>query len=300
MSTDVRRSRREVAIGLLLAPFSARLLAQPAPVQLDAELVKTGLYLISGGGCNSLLRLSATGAVLVDGKLPGTYRALMSQVRRINKLSDLPLRVIIFTNHHDIHAGNKAQFLDAGMAVLAQLNAVPRLAATTQEPPAAASAAPARGKAGAVFGFEHRHDFRIGGVEVQLHDFGPAQTNGDIVVLFPDLKVAAVGELYSADEPLPDFKNGGTLAGWGPVLSQVLALDFDVAVPSVGLPVGKAELASYRDRVETLTSRATALVKAGVAHDRFLQRLVTADLGWTLHLDAESISHLYADLARGT
>jgi hypothetical protein len=83
------------------------------------------------------------------------------------------------------------------------------------------------------------------------------------------------------------------------VLNQVLKLDFDLAVPSVGPPVGKVELASYRDRVETLTSRATALVKAGVAQDRFLQHMATADLGWTMRLDAESIGHLYADLARG-
>ena len=296
MASGIDRSRRRVAIGLALTSLPPRLLAQPVPVELSVELMKTGLYLISGGGCNSLLRLSAAGSILVDGKLPGTYRALMSQIRRINRISDLPLRAVIFTNHHDIHAGNKAQFVDAGMAVLAQQNALPRLPPMAEPPPAASGAT--RRKPGAVFGFQQRHDFRMGGVEVQLHDFGPAQTNDGIVVLFPDLKVLAVGELYSAGEPVPDFKNGGTLAGWEPVLNQVLKLDFDVAIPSVGSPVGKAELASYRDRVGTLTSRATALVKAGVAQDRFLERLATADLGWTLHLDAETIRHLYADLAR--
>jgi len=298
MSSGIDRSRRQVAIGLALASLSPRLLAQPAPVELRVELVKTGLYLISGGGCNSLLRLSAAGSLLVDGKLPGTYRALMSQIRRINKLSDLPVRAVIFTNHHDIHAGNKAQFVDAGLAVLAQQNALPRLLSTAEPPPAASGAA--RRKPGAVFGFQHRHDFRMGGVEVQLHDFGPAQTNDDIAVLFPDLRVAAVGELYSVGEPIPDFRNGGTLMGWGPVLDQVLKLDFDVAVPSAGPPIGRAELASFKNRVETFTSRAMALVRAGVAQDRFLQRLATADLGWTIQLDPEGIGHLYADLARGS
>jgi hypothetical protein len=62
--------------------------------------------------------------------------------------------------------------------------------------------------------------------------------------------------------------------------------------------VSRTELASFRDRVQTLTSRATALVRAGVAQDRFLQQLPTADLGWTLDMDAEAIGHLYADLAR--
>jgi len=297
MSCGILRSRRDVAIGLVLASLSARLLAQPSPTPLSAELVKTGLYLIGGGGCNSLLRLSGAGTILVDGKQPGTYRALMSQVRRINKLSDLPLRVVIFTNHHDLHAGNRIQFIDAGVAVLAHADALPRLAAT-QAPPTPASAAGARGKPGTVFGFQRRHDFRMGGVEVQLHEAGPAATGGDIVVLFPDLRVLAVGELYSQEAPLPDFGGGGTLAGWGPALEQVLKLDFDLAVPSIGPPVGRAELVAFKERVQTLTSRAAALVRAGVAQDRFLQDLTTADLGWTMRLDAQAVSRLYADLSR--
>jgi hypothetical protein len=53
-------------------------------VTLSADLVKTGLYVISGGGGNTLMRFSASGLILVDGKLPGNYRALMSQVRKLN------------------------------------------------------------------------------------------------------------------------------------------------------------------------------------------------------------------------
>jgi cyclase len=299
MNSDVCRSRRQVAIGLCLAPLSPGLLAQPVPTELDVDLVKTGLYLIRGGGCNSLLRLSAAGSVLVDGKLAGTYRALMSQIRRINKLSDLPLRAVIYTNHHDIHAGNHAQFVDAGLAVLAQSNALPRLGAAAP-PPAPASAVALRRRTGAVFGFERRHDFNIGGVDIRLHHFGPAQTSDDSVVLFPDLRVAAVGELCPPGEPMPDFMNGGTLSGWGPVLDQVLKLDFDIAVPSAGPSMTRAELSSFKDRLETLTARAAALVRADVAQDRFLQQLATADLGWTMRLDAATISHLYAELARGT
>src|SRR5215510_11928833 len=95
----------------------------PAETPLTAQLVKTGLYLISGGGANTLLRFSANGLILVDGKLSGNYRALMSQVRRISKISDLPVRVLIVTDHHDTHTGTNAQFLAAGVPIIAQENA---------------------------------------------------------------------------------------------------------------------------------------------------------------------------------
>jgi len=89
--------------------------------------LKTGLYLLSGGGSNTLMRLSASGTVLVDGKLAGSYRALMSKVRKISKLSDLPARALFITDHHAHHTGNHAQFLAAGIAVIVQQNAKSRL-----------------------------------------------------------------------------------------------------------------------------------------------------------------------------
>jgi glyoxylase-like metal-dependent hydrolase (beta-lactamase superfamily II) len=303
------RARRRIALGLLLAPLAPAASAQqpsaaasagstPSEEMLVSDLLKTGLYLIRGGGCNSLLRLSAAGTILVDGKRPGTYRALMSQVRRINKLSDLPLRVVIVTNHHDIHTGNQARFVDAGVAVLAQANALRRLPAPADPPPAGASAPSARKAPGPVLGVERSHEWRVGGVDVRLHHFGRAQTDNDLVVLFPDLRVLAVGELAGPGAPVPDFAGGGSLAGWGPVLEEVLKLDFDVAVPSTGAPLTRAELAGFKVRLDTLTARSAALVEAGMPKDRFLAALVTDDLGWKLHLDDEQIDRLYADLAR--
>jgi glyoxylase-like metal-dependent hydrolase (beta-lactamase superfamily II) len=307
MTAYERCSRRQIAIGLLLAPLTPSALSQQVPVpsaasqpaqaELSTDLVKTGLYLISGGGCNSLLRLSPAGTVLVGGKSPGTYRALMSQVRRINKISDLPLRVVIFPNHHDIHAGNYAQFVDAGIAVFTQTRALHHLPqALTRS--IGASAAVAQKTPGPTYDIERSHDLRMGGVEVRLHHFGRASTGDDVVVLFPALGVLAVGELYCAGAPVPDFAGGGSLASWGPVLQEMLKLDFDVAVPSVGPPVSRAEVVAFKARVDTLTSRAIALVKAGVDKSRFLSQLTIDDLGWTLRLERDEVVQLYVDLSQ--
>ena len=74
--------------------------------------------MISGGGCNSLLRLSANGLIIVDGKLPGNYDELLEQAR---KISDQPVRVLINTDYHENHTGNNARFLeDATQIYLAQ------------------------------------------------------------------------------------------------------------------------------------------------------------------------------------
>src|SRR5262245_49175404 len=97
-------------------------------VRLNIQLVKTGLFFISGGGANSLLRLSANGLILVDGKRPENYAALKSQVRTISRITDTPVRVVILTNHHEDHSGTNAKFLAAGAQIIAQENVARSLA----------------------------------------------------------------------------------------------------------------------------------------------------------------------------
>jgi cyclase len=219
-------------------------------VPLDTELIRTGLYLIRGGGGNSLLRLSANGMLLVDGKLPGTYRALMSQVRRISKLSDMPVRVLVLTDHHEEHAGDSAQFLAAGVTLVAQREALARLSL----PESRDAAERAR-----IVAYDEERTLRIGGVEVRLKHFGPARTGGDTVVYFPDLKIVALGDLFVTEAPEPDFSAGGSLVGWGSALARVLELDFDRAVPGSGPLVGRDAVAALKEKIDALASSAGAL-----------------------------------------
>src|SRR5580658_620229 len=150
---------------------------KPGATALSAELVKTGLYLISGGGCNSLLRLSANGLIIVDGKLPGNYEALREQVKRI---SDQPIRILINTDYHANHTGDNAKFLAAGTQIIAQANVKDHLIGG--HPPGGEVAPP-------TIAFDHDYTIRLGGIEAQLMHFGSAHTGGDTVVYFPNLKV---------------------------------------------------------------------------------------------------------------
>ena len=259
--------------------------AKAGNVILTTQLVKTGLYVISGGGGNSLLRMTANGSILVDGKLPGSYDALVARVR---KLSDQPIRALIVTDYHESHTGNNAKFQAIGARIIAQENAKPKL--PVYDPPA--------GKvAPSVITYDHDYTLHLGGVDVQLMHFGNAHTNGDTVVYFPYLKVVAVGDLF-APTPDPDFSAGGSLVEWGPVLAQILKLDFDVVVPSMGPPATRADLEAYKTKIDTLVSRATALVKNGVPGNQLMAQLKTDDLGWHFNFTGDQLDHFYAELSR--
>ena len=254
-------------------------------VTLDAKLVKTGLYLISGGGGNSLLRLSGNGLIIVDGKLPGNYDALLA---RVEKISDQPVRALILTDQQERNTGTNAEFLEAGTIIFAQENLRQDLtAAKTSD-----------GKvAPRIKTYDRDHTLRLGGVEARLMHFGNAYTNADTVVYFPNLKVVAVGDLYTST-PNPDFAAGGSLVGWGPVLAQVLKLDFDVVVPGKGPTLTRADLEAFKTKIDTIVARATGLIKQGVPKDQLMAQLKTDDLGWQLSFTGDQLDSFYADLSR--
>jgi glyoxylase-like metal-dependent hydrolase (beta-lactamase superfamily II) len=254
---------------------------------LDTQLVKTGLYLISGGGSNTLLRFSADGLILVDGKQSGNYRAVMSQVRRVSKISDLPVRFLILTDRQDDRVGNVGQFAKAGVRIIAQENTIRHLPSLTGQENAGPPAVT----------FDRTYMLHFGGIDVQLMNFGAAHTNGDAVVYFPNLRVVAVGDLLGSS-PEPDYSAGGSLVNWGIALREILKLDFDVVVASNGPAVSRAELQSFKTRLDTLISRGSDLVKRGVPKEQMMRELKTDDLGWQLNFGRVQLDAFYAELSR--
>jgi cyclase len=261
--------------------------AAPASV-LTAQLVKTGLYMYSSARGNSLLRLSADGMILVDGQLPGDCAALQKQVGKISRISDQSIRVLITTDHHLEHTGCNATLASKGAQIVAHENVKRNL--SDYGPPGEKIAPPTKT-------YDHDLNVKLGGVEVQLMHFGNAHTDGDTVVYFPGLRVVAVGDLY-ASTPDPSFAEGGSLVGWGPVLAEILKLDFDVVVPGAGPTVTRADLAAFKGKIDTLVSRATGLVKKGVSKDRLMAELETEDLGWRFSFTGDRLDRFYDGLSR--
>ena len=81
-------SRTPLFVAFLLAPL---LIAQPpakkgGPPNLATQQVKPGLFMITGAGANTEVRVTNDGLIVVDGKLPGdeNYNALMDQIKMIS------------------------------------------------------------------------------------------------------------------------------------------------------------------------------------------------------------------------
>ena len=80
-------------------------------------MVKPGLYVVPGGGSNSIVRVTPEGVILVDTKLPGeaNYTGCCSRSARV---TPLPVKIVIVTHHHADHTGNNDRFIAAGAEVI--------------------------------------------------------------------------------------------------------------------------------------------------------------------------------------
>ena len=280
---------------LLLAPA---LLAQAPPGQggrgrggpgQTVEKIRTlkpNLYMVTGGGANTLIRVTPDGLIVVDTKNPGdeNFNRLMEEIKSV---SALPVKWVINTQHHPDHVGTNQKFIDAGAQVLA-LEALKTFMASdprTKDIPGLPTQT-----------FAKDYTLKFGGAEVRLYSFGRGHSGGDTMVYFPDAKVVMVSDQITDNAPLVDFTNGGSAVGWAPILDGVLKLDFEMAIPGRGEPKTRAEIEAYRTKFATVVTRASDAIKAGATRDTLAMQVKTDDLGW--NFNAQFYGSLYDELTK--
>jgi len=248
--------------------------------------LKPDLYMITGGGANTLVRVTPEGLIVVDTKNPGdeNYNRVMEEIRSV---SNLPVKYVINTQHHPDHVGTNQKFIDAGAQVIAlealkthmasdpRTKAIPGLPTQT---------------------FAKDYVLKFGGAEVRLYSFGRGHSGGDTMVYFPDSKVVMVSDQITDNAPIVDFANGGSAIGWVPILDGVLKLDFETAIPGRGEPKTRADVEAYRTKFATVITRASDAIKAGATKEQLAMQVKTEDLGW--QFNAQFYNSLYDELTK--
>jgi cyclase len=248
--------------------------------------LKPNLYLITGAGANTLVRVTPEGLIVVDTKLASdeNYKRLMEEIASVSKL---PVKYVINTHHHPDHVGNNQKFIDAGATVIG-LDALKKY--MTSDPRTKDIPGPPTET------FAKDYVLRFGGAVVEAHAYGRGHTGDDTMVYFPDAKVVMVSDQITNATPIVDFANGGSAVEWTQILDGVLKLDFESAIPGRGEPKTRAEVQAYRTNFATLISRATDAIKGGATKDTLAMQVKTDDLGW--QFNPQFYGSLYDELKK--
>lgn len=228
---------------------------------------KAGLYMVTGAGGNTTVRVTNEGVIVVDTKNLGeaNYTALMDQIKTV---SQAPVRFAVVTHVHQDHSGNTEWFIKSGAKVVAHENLKKNLETYT-----AAQGKPATPDTL----YSKDYTIKVGNAEAQVHHFASGHTSGDSIVYFPDLKVVAFGDELSTN-PNCDYPQGGSVPEWAKSLEAVLKLDFDVAIAGHGNdPMTKADVQAFKNRLDGITRNAIEQVKKGTPKDQVMAQIAAAD-----------------------
>ena len=107
-------------------------------------------------------------------------------------------------------------------------------------------------------------DLKLGNRVVQLRHYGPANTKGDAVMILPDARIVAAGDIVVRRSPMA---SEATRRSWAAALKQIKATHFRTLIPGHG-PLQTDTI--YIDLVTEALESVTAQVGAQVAQGKSL------------------------------
>lgn len=254
---------------------------------MPARELKPGLFLVTGGGANTMIRVTSDGLIVADTKNPGDdqFNGLVAQIKAV---SPLPVKIVLNTQHHPDHVGNNQKFIDMG----AQIIDVEQLKSfMASDPRTKAIPGPPTQT------FVKDNVVKLGGAEVDMHFYAGGHSGGDTMIYFPDAKVVMVSDEITDGNPVIDWANGGSWLGWQKTLDGVLKLDFEIAIPGRGEPKTRADVQAYKAKVDLVISRANAAIKAGATKETLAMQVKADDLApWMFN--GQFFGNLYDELTK--
>ena len=266
-----------LALPLALAVPVAAQQQDFSKVEIKAEKVTEGLYMLTGAGGNIGLSVGKSGSLVVDDQ----YAPLTDKIlAAIKVLTPDAVRFVVNTHWHGDHTGGNENMGKTGAILVAHENVRRRMSSEQfiaffqrQVPASPEGALP-------VVTFAEGVTFYWNGDEVRVFHVPPAHTYGDSVVQFVKADVVHMGDtFFNGNYPYIDTSSGGRVDGILATADRVLGAVSDKTriIPGHGPVGGKAELQAYRDTVKTLRDRVAKLKAEGKSRDAVIAAKPTAD-----------------------
>lgn len=264
----MRRAILGMLLALLVLAAGIAIFGYQRIRALDHEPVSGDVHAIRGLGGNVAVLRTDRGAVVVDTM---TFRMQGERVRELaERLGGGPVQAIVNTHYHRDHTHGNPAF-PTGTRVVATDR--------TREHLLARDAGYWQGAAAGTLPnetFSREHELRIGGKTIRLYNLGRGHTDGDLVVLFVEDRVAALGDLlFYRLYPRIDLEAGGSVREWIDTLDRVLALDFDRVLPGHGAVTDRSGLRAFQNLLREVWSLAETAAREGKTLE---ETLATASL----------------------
>src|SRR5712691_9129213 len=115
-------------LALVIATLTTPALAQRPQIQTTKVEGTDGVYIFRNGGHQSMFIVTKDGVIATDPIAYGRPTGGQDYIAEIKKVTDKPVKYLIYSHHHYDHIAGGKPFKDAGATIVAHHRAKERLA----------------------------------------------------------------------------------------------------------------------------------------------------------------------------
>ncbi len=238
--------------------------AQPPPTTVQlAPNAHAFRYL----GYQSLFVVTPEGVIATDPSGRGRPQAVAAYLAEIRKITQAPIRYLIYSHHHYDHIAGGAPFKAAGATVVAHHRARDRLALLRNpEVVPVDEAVPDSGRV-----------IELGGTRLELHHVGRNHSDNMLVMLLPRERLVFVVDFIPVEGVAFRHMPDSYLPDWFDSLDRVLALEWDRLLPGHPGPGGrlgtKEDVRNFRQYLTDLSEATRQAAQEGKCYDRAMREV---------------------------
>jgi glyoxylase-like metal-dependent hydrolase (beta-lactamase superfamily II) len=235
------------------APADPAAAPPPKPPLFESKKVDgtSNVYAFRYANSQSMFIVTPDGVIATDPIAYGRPEAVTAYLAEIRKITDKPIKYVVYSHHHFDHIAGGKPFKDAGAKFVAHKRAKERL--EVLKDPHTVLPDETMG--------ERKHEIRLGGTTLELHYVGLNHSDSTVVMLLPKEKV-----LFAVDILPVGQMPGRGMIDFHPLeaedaIKKVLQLDWTTLIP--GHPGAGGRFGTKADAQDQLTllQDASAAVK---------------------------------------
>jgi glyoxylase-like metal-dependent hydrolase (beta-lactamase superfamily II) len=227
--------------------------AQPAPPTFETKKVEgtDNVYIFRYQNSQAMFVVTRDGVIATDPIGYGRPQAVTTYLDEIKKVTQQPIKYLIYSHHHFDHIAGGKPFKDAGATIIAHKNAKARLA-VLQDP---ATVLPDET-------VDTSRTIQLGDTALELSYVGLNHSDSSLVMRLPREKIIfAVDFIPVASVPGRGMIDSYPLE-WEDSLKQVMAMDWERVIPGHPGPGGRLGTKQDVQNLLTFLQDASAEVRA--------------------------------------
>ena len=240
-----------VSTGLWSQGQPAAPAAQAPPITATKVDGTDNVYMFRNGNSQSMFIVTPEGVIVTDPVGYGRPQGGAAYLAEIRKITDRPIRYVIYSHHHFDHIAGGGVFKEAGARFIAHTRAKERLTVLNDPHTVLPDET-----------FDKRRTITLGGTAVELTYVGQNHSDSTLVMRLPKERIVFVVDLLAVGQ-IP----GRGMIDFYPLqaeesIKQILAMDWERLIP--GHPGVGGRLGTKKDAQDQLTflQDASAAVKA--------------------------------------